>query len=283
MADRSRRRAASGGLGHADSRHVAALAVVLLALMPLIGTGCSFSADEGAVTVQARSLSQWRRLDRRAPGPGGGSDRRELPLELSERGPDGIGPLRQAPAVRAAAGCRRPRGGRPGHGAPLPAGTVAAAGLAGTLARRLDPAIARPAIWVVGLASPLLFHGYLVIAHTWVRRWPPAGVLAAIVAFERRSGLPGPGRAPALAACVLLRSEGLFMAAALAAVAGVIRAGPAGRSTASPPWWPWSRRSPAPRPTCVENWWTLRLLGGGGGADPGRRRACVTGGVESAA
>src|SRR5215207_3010069 len=38
--------------------HVAALAVVLLALVPVVGTGASFSADEGAVIIQARSLAR---------------------------------------------------------------------------------------------------------------------------------------------------------------------------------------------------------------------------------
>src|SRR3954465_6534237 len=77
--------------------HVAALAVVLLALMPLIGTGSSFSADEGAAAVQARSLSRGDGWIVAHPVPDVDPTGVNYPLELSERGPDGFAPFGKHP------------------------------------------------------------------------------------------------------------------------------------------------------------------------------------------
>ena len=74
------------------------------------------------------------------------------------------------------------------------AGTVAAAGLAAVLARRLDPALVRPDLWMVGLASPLLFDGFLVIAHTLGAALAAAAVLLALRAVERAGPSTAGGR-----------------------------------------------------------------------------------------
>lgn len=243
--------------------HVAALAVVLLALMPLIGTGSSFSADEGAAAVQARSLSRGDGWIVGHPVPEADPTGVNYPLELSERGVDGVAPFGKHPLYALLLAAADRAGGTTAMVLLSLLGTVAAAGLAGALARRLDPAIARPAVWVVGLASPLVFHGYLLIAHSLGAALAAAGVLAAIVALERRSVVLALAGAPALAACVLLRTEGIFIAAALAAVAGVVAL---------------ARREvrlvaavvaleslvAGVAAHFVEDWWTVRLLGGGG-------------------
>ncbi len=243
--------------------HVGALAVVLLVLMPLIGTGSSFSADEGAVLVQARSLSRGEGWIVEHPVPEVDPDGVNYPLEFSERGPSGVTPFGKHPLYALMLAAADRAGGIVAMVLLSLLGTVAAAGLAGALARRLDPAIARPAVWVVGLASPLFFHGYLLIAHSLGAGLAAAGVLAAITALERRSVVLAVAVVPALAACVLLRTEGLFIAAALAAVAGVVAlvrrdirvvAGViAGGSLVA-----------GAAAHFLENWWTLRLLGGGG-------------------
>ena len=202
--------------------HLVALAVVLVALLPVVGTSSSFSADEGAVIVQATSLSDGRGWTVAHPAPELDPDGVNYPLEFSAKGPRGWAPYAKHPLYPLLLAGAHRLGGVTGMVVLSLAGTVAAAGLAGALARRLDPSLVRPAIWVTGLASPLLVDGYLVIAHTLGAAAAAAAVLAAVVAIERRRPLIAIAVVPAIAGCVLLRSEGLFVAAALGVVAGVI-------------------------------------------------------------
>ena len=102
------------------------------------------------------------------------------------------------------------------------AGTLAAAALAAALARRIDPALARPTVWVVGLASPLLFDGYLVMAHALAAALAVGAVLLAVRAVEERSPVAAAAVAPCVAAAVMLRTEAVFVAAGLAIVAVVV-------------------------------------------------------------
>lgn len=202
--------------------HLAALAVVLVALLAVVGTSSSFSADEGAAIVQARSLSEGRGWTVPHPAPELDPEGVNYPLEFSERGPKGWAPYAKHPLYPLLLAGADRLGGVTAMVLLSLAGTLAAAGLAGALARRLDPSLVRPAIWVTGLASPLLVDGYLLIAHTLGAALAAGAVLAAVVAIERRRPLVALAVVPAMAGCVLLRSEGLFVAAALAVVAGVI-------------------------------------------------------------
>lgn len=225
--------AARGARSHGASRlwdawrapvwaHLAALAVVLVCLLAVVGTSSSFSADEGAAIVQARSLSEGRGWIVPHPAPELDPEGVNYPLELSERGPKGWAPYAKHPAYPLLLAGAHRLAGVPGMVLLSLAGTLAAAGLAGALARRLDPSLVRAAIWVTGLASPLLVDGYVLIAHTMGAALAAAAVLAAVVAIERRRPLVAIAVVPAIAGCVLLRSEGLFVAVALAMVAGVM-------------------------------------------------------------
>lgn len=202
--------------------HLAALALVLLALLALVGTSASFSADEGAAIVQARSLADGGGWLVEHPAPEADPAGVNYPLELSERGDRGWAPYAKHPLYPLLLAGADRLGGTGAMVLLSLAGTVAAAGLAAALARRLDPSLVRVAVWTVGLASPLLFDGYLLIAHSLGAALAAAGVLAAVVAIERRRPARSLLVVPPLAACVLLRSEGLFIAGALAAIAGVI-------------------------------------------------------------
>lgn len=199
--------------------HLAALAAVLLALIPLVGTDASFSADEGAAIVQARSLSNGDGWVVEHPVPEVDPGGRHYPLELSARGPAGTAPFAKHPlyAVLLAAADRL--GGVTAMVVLSLAGTVAAAGVAAALAGHLDPGLGRPAIWVVGLGSPLLFDGFLVIAHTVGAACAVGAVLLAVRAVERRSLTASVGVAGCVLAAVLLRTEALLLAGALAVVA----------------------------------------------------------------
>lgn len=201
--------------------HVAALAVVLLALVPLIGTGASFSADEGAAIIQARSLSRGDGWVVAHPVPEADPAGLAYPLELSERGPRGIAPFGKHPLYALLLAGADRLAGVTGMVLLSLLGTVAAAAMGALLAARIDRGLARPAIWVIGLASPLLFDGYLVIAHT-LGAAAGGAVLAAATAFERRSRLAALAIVPWIAVAVLLRTEAVFLALGLAGAAAVV-------------------------------------------------------------
>jgi hypothetical protein len=201
--------------------HLAALALVLLALLPVIGTSSSFSADEGAAIIQARSLSEGDGWVVEHPLPEADPAGHHYPLELSERGPRGIAPFAKHPLYTLLlAGADRLGGVTAMVGLSL-LGALAAAGLAAALAARMGPGLGRPAVWAVGLGSPLLFDGYLVMAHTLGAACAAAAALAAVVAFERRRPAAALAVAPFVAAAVLLRTEAVFFAAGLALAAGI--------------------------------------------------------------
>ena len=202
--------------------HVFALGLVLLALVPVIGTGTSFSADEGAAIVQARSLSRGGGWVVEHPLPEVDPENVYYPLELSAEGPDGTAPFVKHPLYALLLAGADRVAGVTGMVLLSVLGTVVAAGLAGLLARRIDGGLARPTVWAVGLGSPLLFDGYLVIAHTLGAACAAGAVLAAAVAFERRSRLAAVAVMPWIATAVLFRTEAAFLGLGLAAAAAVV-------------------------------------------------------------
>ncbi|HEV3401140.1 MAG TPA: hypothetical protein VG078_04905, partial [Acidimicrobiales bacterium] len=209
--------------------HVAALAVVLVALVPVVGPGVSFSADEGAAIVQARHLARGDGWIVDHPVPEADPEGTNYPLELSARGLDGrTAPFAKHPLYAVLLGAASRLGGVTAMVLLSVAGTIAAAALAAALAGRMGPGLARPALWAVGAGSPLLFDGYLVIAHTLGAALAAAAVLCAVRAFEdRRRWLSSAAGVLACAAvAVLLRTEASLFALALAAtvaVAAVVR------------------------------------------------------------
>lgn len=242
--------------------HVGALALVLLALVPLVGTTASFSTDEGAAIIEAQSLARGHGWVVPHPFPAVDPDGRHFPLELSEHGRNGFVAFGKHPLYAVIlAGVDRV-GGVTAMVLLSLAGTVAAAALSAALARRIDPALARPALWVVGLASPLLFDGFLVMAHTMGAALATAAVLVAVVAVERHSRALATATAPLVAGAVLLRNEAVFLALGLAMVAGAI-----------------ALRRPLERAAAavvglgalggglgahvLETWWLARLIGNG--------------------
>ena len=148
--------------------HALALALLLFVLMPVIGSYWQWSADEGAVLFQSDQLARgegWltpgsaaRRRSRRGMVP-------DPPVRagLERR----VGGLRQASGVSdAALGTARSgrdhRRGGPRHRRRRwsPHG-----------ARERSPknsgrGTGRASLWALGLATPLLFYSYSVIAHT---------------------------------------------------------------------------------------------------------------------
>ena len=264
--------------------HAAALALVLLALVPVIGTGASFSADEGAAITQARSLSRGDGWIVEHPLPEVDRTGVSYPLENSERGSLGVAPYAKHPLYPLLLAAADRLGGVTGMVLLSLAGTIAAATMAALLARRLDPTLDRPVLWVVGLGSPLLFDGFLVIGHALGAALAVAAVLLALRAVERRRPLDALALAPVVAAGVLLRTEFLFLALALAAT--VFLAGLVARRLAVPALVAAVAVTAAVAARIGEREWTGRIVGGAGsgvqlpsglpgGGFPGRVRGFV--------
>ena len=221
--------------------HVAALAVVLVALVPVLGTGASFSADEGAAIIQAHQLSTGRGWVVDHPVPEADPTEANYPLELSARGDRGTAPFVKHPLYALLLAGADRLGGTAAMVLLSVAGTVVAAALSAVLATRMGPRLARPTLWLVGLASPLLFDGYVVIAHTLGAAAAAGAVvltLRAIDGWPLRSGHAGrplrsghAGRRPlvsvvgvgaCVALAVLLRNEAVFFALGLAVASGAV-------------------------------------------------------------
>lgn len=202
--------------------HLLGLALVLLALVPVIGTNASFNSDEGAAIIQARSLGSGDGWIVPHPMPELDPKGTMYPLISAERGSNGFAPLAKHPvySLLVAGGWRL--AGVPGMVLLSVAGTVAAAGLAAALARRLDPVLPRATVWVVGLASPLFFDSYLIMGHTLGAAFAIGATLCAVRTIaDRRPGM-ALGVAAFVAGAVLLRSEAVLFAVSLAVVAFVL-------------------------------------------------------------
>jgi hypothetical protein len=204
--------------------HVAALAVILIALVPVIGTGASFSADEGAAIVQAQHLSRGKGWIVDHPLPQADPTGKAYPLELSGKGPKGTAPFVKHPLYALLLAGADRLGGVTAMVLLSVAGTLAAAVLASILGARIRPGLARPTLWATGLASPLLFDGYLVIAHTLGAAFAAGAVVFALRGIEGRgrSALAVAGTAACVAAATLLRNEALFWGVGLGLVLGVL-------------------------------------------------------------
>ncbi len=204
--------------------HVAALAVVLVALVPVLGTGASFSADEGAAIVQARHLSRGGGWIVDHPIPEADPSGTAYPLELSAQGSEGTAPFAKHPLYALMLAGADRLGGSTGMVLLSVAGTLIAAALGAALGSRLRPGLARSSLWAVGLASPLLFDGYLVIAHTLGAAFAAGAVVCALRGIEGRgrSAVAVTGVAVCVAGATLLRNEALFWAIALGVVTGVV-------------------------------------------------------------
>jgi hypothetical protein len=202
--------------------HLLGLALVLLVAVPIVGTDASFSSDEGAAIIQGRSLASGGGWIVEHPMPEVDPDGRMYPLISSERGSNGWAPLAKHPAYSLLVAGAGRLGGVTGMVLLSLAGTVAAAGLAAALAARLDPVLSRATIWVVGLASPLFFDGFLIMGHTLGAALAVGATLCAVRAISDRRPAMALAVAAYIAGAVLLRTEAVLFALSLAAVAAVI-------------------------------------------------------------
>jgi hypothetical protein len=238
--------------------HALVLAVLLAALFVASRPGVAWSADEGIGILQAELLDDPGRWVYEHPladlDPEGGA----RPFVWGEEGANGVVPYARhplypvllVPAVQV---------GPAGPAAVSMVGVLAASLLVASVARRLDDGLARPARWFAGLGSPLLFDGYLALAHTWAAACVALALLGALRLLERWRWLDVAALVVGVVGAVLLRSEALFVgpAIAVAAVVASLR-----RPTLS-------RAVPIAAVAVVsaglawigEDWWSRQILG----------------------
>ena len=144
--------------------HGAVLFVLMVGVAAFIGTGATFTDDEGAGILQAQAIEHghWTVAN---PLPQVDPTGAAYPIHQPARGTRGNAPVGKNLAyfvVLALLGLALGTAGMVGLSI---AGTVASALLSARLARELG-ASERATFWLVGLASPLFFDGFLVVAHT---------------------------------------------------------------------------------------------------------------------
>jgi hypothetical protein len=248
---------------------VAALAVLLVALLPLMRMGSAFTSDEGAYALQVEALAQgsWAYEYRAAPlDPEG----RAFPVILSDRGPGGFYPYVKHPAVPLLllAGTKV-LGTTLGLHLLSLLGVIGAAAAAWVLAGALDPRLRRPAFWLAA-GGPTLVNGFALWAHA------PAAALAGLAlvgaaTIARRGITPGPaaGMTAALVGGVLLRSEGLLFAGALAVALAAVRLARTRRFTSTVATFLLTA-GPAVAAAVLERRWISSIVGGSYGEVAGQ-------------
>lgn len=202
--------------------HLLGLALVLLALVPVVGTDASFSSDEGAAIIQGRSLASGDGWIVPHPMPEVDPEGRMYPLVSAERGSNGFAPLAKHPVYSVLVAGAGWLAGVTGMVLLSVAGTVGAAGLAAALAARVDPVLSRATIWVVGLASPLFFDSFLIMGHTLAAALVTGATLCAVRAIADRRPAMALAVFPFAGGAVLLRTEAVLFALSLATVAVIV-------------------------------------------------------------
>lgn len=205
--------------------HILVLAIGLLALVPVVGTSSSFSPDEPVAITQARSLAEGGGWIVDHPFPQVDPEGRFYPLAGSSQGEQGMAPFAKHPVYPLMLAALEPFGGLAAMMIVSVLATAVAAALGALLAREIAGGLERPVLWAVGVASPLFFDAYLVIAHSLGAAFATAATLVVVIAIRRHRTILLMVAAMALmSAAVLMRSEALIFAVALGvgtAAAGV--------------------------------------------------------------
>jgi hypothetical protein len=206
-----------------------ALAVVLAIVFPLVVEDTVWSADVGALLYQGSRLAEGRGWLVDHPFPAADPDGIWFPLHLSWlTDPNTVGEgyvvLAKHPVLTWLVAGLVKLGGLRAVVAVSTLGTLAAAVATARLVRRVDADLAPAALWFTGLASPLLFDGYVGYAHTIAAAavaWATVLVLSALDGIDGGAGPAAsvPGLAAALglvALACLVRTEAAFAVGALA-------------------------------------------------------------------
>ena len=197
--------------------HALGLLACLLVLVPAVDNGAFATPDEGLYSAQADLLAHgsWA-----GPRPGADIDHNGKWAVLS--GPTALPPGEVVPYAR------RPLypllltpfwslGGVAGGMILSVLGVGLAAMLCGVLAGRFNRGAAIPALWLIGLGTPLLFDAHILVGHSLVATFSAAFVVLVCVTIatsERPDAFQAAKVAATMASVVplvLIRSEGLLL------------------------------------------------------------------------
>jgi hypothetical protein len=206
--------------------HVLALTLLVLAFVAVTRPAVARTSDEGVTVLQARLVERTGSWVYDYPLEDIDSEGEARPFPGSAVSSEGVFPYAQHPVYPMVLLVGERAMGV--WALPLLStfGAVGAALSAALIARFLAPRLERPALWVAGIASPLLYDSSLVIAHTLAACAFGFAVLLTLRMLDRGSIRPLAGGA--LVACLLvaawLRSEGLIVGLAIAVGIGVAAA-----------------------------------------------------------
>jgi hypothetical protein len=200
--------------------HVLALLLALTSLTPVIGLDAQFSADEGAVLAQADALVNGGGWLAEHPFPEADPELEWYPLDRASRVGDRFAAYAKLPLYAAIVAGLYALGGMAAVVGLSIVSTVAAAWGAAAIARRLEPVLAVPVLWVVGLGSPLLFDAYLVMAHALAAGCVAVAAVSLLRWYEERAASWLPLAGVGVVVAVGTRQEALLLAMAASAVLG---------------------------------------------------------------
>ena len=200
--------------------HALGLFAVLLALVPLSHVDTVFFADEGSALAQAQQLADGDGWKRPLSFPAADPDSQTFPLFAGDVSGNELAPLGHHAVYAAAVEPWYAVGGAAGAVVLSVVALVLAAYLSGRIAGRVRPRLEVPALWAVGVASPLFFDGYLIVAHTLVAALAAGVTLAFLkVTDGERATVATVVGGVLLFTAGILRNEALLFGAAIALVA----------------------------------------------------------------
>lgn len=202
--------------------HAVTLAVVLLGLLPIVGTHGIVNSDEGAAIIQAQQLERgdgWI-----TPYAFSSIDPKQsaFPLDHADTGNGGFAAYGKHPLYPLLLAAVDRVGGVTGMFMLSVLGTAVAAFFAALIATRFSPAVARPSVWFVGLGSPLLFDSYQVIAHTLAAAAIAIAVWAALRFLDRGRVATLMVALGAAIVAVALRTESVLLVGAIGMILAVV-------------------------------------------------------------
>lgn len=202
--------------------HALLLGLVLVSLVPVVGLHGLFVNDEGAALAQATQLSSHGTWFFQNGFPAADPDGLAYPIDRATQSNAGFAPLLKNPTYALVLAGADRIGGRIGIALVGILGTVLAAVAAALLGRELRPGIELACLWAAGIASPLLFDSFIVLAHSLGAAG--AGFAALGVIRLLRGGRWGNFAfvIGGLAWVVALRTEGALFGFALTAVVAVV-------------------------------------------------------------
>lgn len=223
--------ATGGAMGRVRSAplwiHAVGLAIVLLVVLAVTVPGHAYFSDEGAAILQERQLRAGDGWIYDYPFAAADPSGDLRPFVNGQESDTGVAPYAKHPLYVGVLAAADGLLGVTGLVLVAVAGSLSAALAAGLLGRRIDRRLAVPSLWVAGLASPLFFDAYLVLAHTLAAATAAFAVLIALMILDRRTSPLWLFFVLALTTgtTVLLRSEGLVLVPALVVGAIVVGAG----------------------------------------------------------